>query len=65
VGTALEYRAYIVGNDGHFLRFSSMTCSQDDDAIVWAKQLTDGVAVELWTGKRFVARFENNSGSER
>jgi hypothetical protein len=54
----LDYRAYTVGNDGHFVRSRGFACETDNDAIVWAKQLVDGSAIELWNNARFVARLE-------
>jgi hypothetical protein len=41
-----EYRAYVIGEDGHI-------------ATVWAKQLVDGHDVELWSGDRFVIRIDH------
>ena len=53
-----DYRAYIVGEDGHFLDCEARTCSDDHQAVEWAKQLVDGPLIELWCGERFVAKFE-------
>jgi hypothetical protein len=44
----IEYRAYIVGVDGHFVSFRAFAC--DNDA--------DGHDVELWNGPRFVIKLE-------
>jgi hypothetical protein len=54
-----EYRAYTVGNDGHFTAARAFTCPNDHDAIVWAKQLVDGHDIELWSGDRFVIRLDH------
>jgi hypothetical protein len=43
-----EYRAYIVGHDGHFISYRAFFCDSDNDATEWAKQLVDGHDVELW-----------------
>ena len=51
-----EYRAYVVGHDGHFIRFESLICADDSEAI--AKRLVTDHDVELWSGKRFVIRLE-------
>jgi hypothetical protein len=48
-----DYRAYIVGEDGHFLNCEARTWRDDRQAVEWAKQL-----VELWCGERFVVKFE-------
>jgi hypothetical protein len=54
-----EYRAYFVGEDGHFESFRAFVCDGDDNATVWAKQLVDGHDVELWSGERFVIRLSH------
>ena len=53
-----EYRAYVVGHDGHFIRFESLICADDADAIAKANRLVADHDVELWSGKRFVIRLE-------
>jgi hypothetical protein len=53
-----EYRAYFVGNDGHFVSVRAFLCEGDADARVWASQLVDGHDVELWSGERFVVKLE-------
>jgi hypothetical protein len=56
-----EYRAYIVGEDGHIRSYRAFVCDGDADARVWAKQLLDGSDIELWSGDRFVIRL-NHAG---
>ena len=60
-----EYRAYIVGEDGHIATFRAFVCDSDADATVWAEQLVDGHDVELWSGDRMVTRLASvkNIGS--
>jgi hypothetical protein len=53
----LEYRAYIVGPDGHFIGYEPLVCSNDKEAIEKAERLIDGHPVELWSGPRFVIRL--------
>jgi hypothetical protein len=55
-----DYRAYIVGEDGHFLDCEARTCRDDRAAVEWAKQLVSNRVIELWCGERFVANFEPN-----
>jgi len=55
-----EYRAYIVGDDGHFMGFEGLVCSDDAQAIENAKCLVDGHDVELWSGERFVTRLNTD-----
>ena len=56
-----EYRAYVVGSDGHFVSFEGFTSNNDGEAIFKAKRLVDGHDVELWSGERFVKRLSPNS----
>jgi hypothetical protein len=57
-----EYRAYVIGDDGHFLSFRAFVCDADTDATVWAEQLIDGHDLELWSGDRFVTRLNHKNG---
>lgn len=52
-----DYRAYLVGSDGHF--YKSVVLDEPDDAaaIAAAKQLVDGHDVELWQRDRKIAEF--------
>lgn len=53
-----EYRAYFVGNDGHFDGFEPLVCDCDDDAVAKVYQLLrDGKDIELWSGARLVIRL--------
>jgi hypothetical protein len=54
-----EYRAYILGEDGHIRSYRAFVCEGDADAMVCARQLVDGNDVELWSGGRFVIRFNH------
>lgn len=56
-----EYRAYIVCQDGHFLRSVDLVCPNDDSAVEYAKQLVDGHDVGLWQGARQIASFARTS----
>jgi hypothetical protein len=53
-----EYRAYIVGHDGHFIGFEPLVCGDDAEAIERAKRLVDGHDIELWSGDQLVTRLE-------
>jgi hypothetical protein len=53
-----EYRAYLVGNDGHFQKSVPLECADDDAAKQQAEQLVDGHDVELWLRDRKIAAFE-------
>jgi hypothetical protein len=55
-----DYRAYIVGIDGHFnsIRTEFLHNHPDDTtAIETAKQLADDHDIELWDRDRLVGRF--------
>jgi hypothetical protein len=54
-----EYRVYIIGPDGHFLKSVPMECADDNEATEQAKQLVDGHDVELWEHARKIARFDH------
>jgi hypothetical protein len=53
-----DYRAYLVGIDGHFISYEPLVCASDDEAIAKAKRLVDGHDVELWSGARMVIRLQ-------
>jgi hypothetical protein len=54
----VEYRAYSVDHDGHFVGFEALICTDDAEAIEKAKRLVHGYAIELWSGDRLVTRLE-------
>lgn len=57
-----EYRAYIVGIDGRFIRAIELLCPDDDSAREYAKNLVDGHDVELWQGERRIGQFQRKPG---
>jgi hypothetical protein len=52
-----EYRAYIVGSDGHFIGFEPIICADDNEATERAKRLLDGHDIEIWNRGRLIARL--------
>ena len=54
----IEYRAFIVGSDGHFAGFEPLICADDAEAIAKAKRLVVDHNVELWSGDRLVTRLK-------
>jgi hypothetical protein len=42
-----EYRAYFVGNDGHFNGFEPIVCADDAATIDKAKRLVNSYGIEL------------------
>jgi hypothetical protein len=55
----MEYRAYTVGVDGHFIGFEPLICRDDGEAAAKAQRLMDGHDIEIWCGERFVMRLES------
>ena len=53
-----DYRAYVVGEDGHFLDCEARPCRDDRQAIEWAMQFVTDRAIELWCGERFITKLE-------
>jgi hypothetical protein len=53
-----EYRAYLIGSDGHFCDAVHLVCTDDTEAIEKAKRLVDGHDVELWQLERMVATLK-------
>jgi hypothetical protein len=52
-----EYRAYIVGLNGHIIGVEPMVCANDEEAIERARLLVKGHTVELWCGSRLVIQL--------
>jgi hypothetical protein len=52
-----EYRAYLIGTDGHFVDAIPFVCVDDAEAAGKAERLVDGHDVELWQLDRKVATF--------
>ena len=53
------YRAYIIGQDGHFQSAVKLDSADDDAAIETAKQLVGGHDVEVWQQDRLVAKLQS------
>ena len=58
-----EYRAYIVGPDGHVQKRVDLRCNDGDEAIELARQLVDGHDVELWQLDRQIRTFKHTRDS--
>ena len=59
-----EYRAYIVGPDGHFAESEPIVCRDDDEATERAMRLLDGHDIELWSGERLVIRLAHGPSAD-
>jgi len=53
-----EYRAYIMGPNGHVQNRVDLRCHDDLEALKLAKQLVDGCDVELWQLDRKIETFK-------
>jgi hypothetical protein len=56
-----EYRAYIIGSDGHFVRSVELLCPDEETAKEHALKLRAGQDVELWQADRRIVTL-NASG---
>ena len=54
-----DYRAFVIGEDGHVSLRHEFSCATDDDAREYAKQLVDGHDVELWQLDRRIETFKS------
>jgi hypothetical protein len=58
-----QYRIYYVDTDGHNSAPPDVVeCADDQEGIGKAAQATNGKAVELWDGARFIVRFPRDEG---
>jgi hypothetical protein len=53
--TMPEYRAYIIGSDGHFQSAEVITADDDVSALTLADKFVNGHDVEVWLLDRKVA----------
>ena len=56
-----EYRAYVMGPDGHVQSRADIRCDDEAEAIRLAKQLVDGCDVELWQLDRHIETFRHTA----
>jgi hypothetical protein len=50
-----EYRAYLIGPDGHFFSAEAIEAAGDGAAVEAAKPLVDGHDIEVWQRDRKIA----------
>jgi hypothetical protein len=53
-----EYRAYVIGHDGHITNRVEIRCSDEKEARRLAKVAANSHTVELWQADRFIETFE-------
>jgi hypothetical protein len=56
-----EYRAFVIGKNGHFTGLKEFTAANDEAAVDRARQMIDGADLELWQLDRFVTRLSAQS----
>jgi hypothetical protein len=59
-----EYRIFVAGPDGHFMRLHGFTAANDDAAFEHGRHFVNGHDVELWSGGRFVAKLKAHPGEQ-
>ena len=52
-----QYRVFIIGLDGRFIKAHELDCPDDSSATEAARQFVDGHDLELWCLDRKVAHF--------
>jgi hypothetical protein len=57
-----EYRAYLVGIDGHIRDRIELESKTDEEAVAMARRHFNGGAIEIWQGVRVVAKLDGGSG---
>jgi hypothetical protein len=62
IGT-IQYRVYTLEREGHFASAKTLECHGDEEAIEQARQLVDGNVLELWSGLKFLGRFDSKSST--
>ena len=60
-----DYRVYVIGIDGRYVRSIMLDCPDDNAAMESAKQFVDGHDIELWRRDRPIARFDRNPQDPR
>jgi len=53
-----EYRAYVIGSDGHIVGATELVCENDEEAIRQVTTLVLERSIEIWSGDRFVVRLD-------
>jgi hypothetical protein len=54
-----DYRVFVLGPDGHVIDRFEFWCRDDEQAKEKAKQLLDGLDIELWHRDRKIAEFKS------
>jgi hypothetical protein len=57
-GWMADYRVYLIGGDGHFIKAILLDCDDDPAAIESAKQFCGEHDIEVWQRDRKIAAFK-------
>ena len=57
----MDYRAYILDEDGHITGVHELDCANDDEAKEKAAQLLDGHDLDVWRRERHIARLTRHT----
>jgi hypothetical protein len=60
----MDYRAYIVGEEGRFIAVREIDAPDDHAALRQAKQYVDGKDVEVWHRGRSIGRIASDYRSK-
>ena len=53
-----EYRAYVIGSDGHIVSATGLVCENDAAVIAQVRETLHEQTVEIWSGTRFIVRLD-------
>ncbi|MGV7215033.1 hypothetical protein [Bradyrhizobium sp. UFLA05-112] len=57
----MDYRAYILDEDGRITGVHELECADDEEAKEKATQLLDGHDLDIWHRARHVARLKRHT----
>jgi hypothetical protein len=57
-----DYRAYIIGKNGHITEAIELSCENDKAAIEKVKQLAKGRDTDLWQFDRQITKLQGRQG---
>jgi hypothetical protein len=60
----MEYRAYVIDDEGYISGFDRMTCRDDEEALQRARLLMDGQDIEVWAGNRLVSLISGDQDGD-
>ena len=57
----MDYRAYILNDEGHIIGVHELNCADDDEAKAKAAQMLDGHDLEVWQCERRIAVLKHHT----